>query len=80
MQAPDIANFVAANAVGIGARTLVRDDALWFQRDRRDAIRETFRATLDELTTKLGEDMTTWSWGRLHTLAQPHYLSKRGVL
>ena len=59
---------------------LTRDDAGWFQRDRVQAIRETFRASLDELTTKLGNDPATWTWGRMHVLNQPHFLSKRGEL
>ncbi|HZZ78188.1 MAG TPA: penicillin acylase family protein [Gemmataceae bacterium] len=74
------AAFAAANCVGIASRLLARDDAGWFQRDRLAAIRETFRASLDELTSKLGNDMSTWSWGRLHVLTQPHFLSKRGDL
>ena len=76
----EVAPFMAATAVGIAARLLVRDPAGWFQRDRTEAMRETFRATLDELTTKLGPDLTAWTWGRLHLLAQPHFLSKRGDL
>jgi penicillin amidase len=74
------ADFAASICVGIGSRLLARDDAGWFQRDRVQAIRETFRATLDELTTKLGQDLATWTWGRVHVLAQPHYLWKRGDL
>jgi penicillin amidase len=28
----------------------------------------------------MGNDMNAWNWGRLHVLAQPHFLSKRGDL
>src|SRR5204862_5362507 len=76
----DQAAFASGIAVGISSRLLARDEAGWFQRDRLQAIRDTFRGTLDELTSKLGNDLGTWSWGRLHVLAQPHYLSKRGDL
>lgn len=76
----DQAAFAASIAVGISARLLARDETGWFQRDRLQAIRDTFRGTIDELTSKLGNDLTTWHWGRLHVLAQPHYLSKRGDL
>ena len=76
----DVANFAALNAVGIASRLLGRDLVGWFQRDRTEAMRETFRAVLDELTTKLGPDMATWTWGRMHVLAQPHFLSNRGDL
>ena len=76
----DQAAFAASICVGIGARLLAKDEADWFQRDRVQAIRETFRASLDELTNKLGGDLNTWTWGRIHVLAQPHFLSKRGDL
>jgi penicillin amidase len=74
------APFASATAVGIASRLLVRDDAGWFQSDRLQGIRDTFGASLDELTTKLGSDLTAWSWGRLRLLVQPHFLSKRGDL
>lgn len=76
----DQAAFASAIPVGLASRLLIRDEAGWFQRDRLQAIRETFRATLDELTCKLGSDLATWNWGRAHVLAQPHFLSKRGDL
>lgn len=76
----DQAAFAATVCVGVSARLLARDNAGWFQRDRVQAIRETFRATLDELATRLGNDLSTWTWGRVHVLAQPHFLSKRGDL
>jgi penicillin amidase len=76
----DQAAFAAAIPVGLSARLLVKDENGWFQRDRLQAIRETFVATLDELTNKMGNDMNAWNWGRLHVLAQPHFLSKRGDL
>ena len=76
----DQAAFATATAVGIASRLIAKDEAGWFQRDRLVAMRETFRATLDELTTKLGNDMAAWSWGRLHVLMQPHFLSNRGEL
>jgi penicillin amidase len=78
--AAEVAPFVATNVVGIASRLLLRDPAGWFQSDRGQAMRGTFRAALDELTMKLGDDIATWTWGRLHTLSQPHFLSKRGDL
>jgi penicillin amidase len=76
----DQADFVAGISYGIAARMIAKDDVGWFQRNRAQAIRAAFRAALDELTARLGADMTTWTWGLLHTLAQPHFLSKRGDL
>jgi penicillin G amidase len=75
------AGFVAANVGGLAMRLLQGDDLGWFQRQTREkAIRLTFTATLDELTTRLGPDMTNWRWGKLHVLLQKHFLSGRGEL
>jgi penicillin G amidase len=76
----DQAAFASGVAVGIASRLLASDVSGWFQRDRIQAIRETFSAALDELTNKLGSDMATWTWGRMHVLNQPHFLSRRGEL
>lgn len=76
----DQAAFAAGNAVGIASKLMVQDSVGWFQRDRIEAIRETFRAAIDEIAAKLGPDPATWTWGRMHVLVQPHYLSKRGEL
>lgn len=74
------AMFATATAVGIAARLIGQDEAGWFQRDRLAAMRESFRAALAEMTDRLGPDMAGWSWGRLHVLTQPHFLSQRGEL
>ncbi|MCI0684431.1 MAG: penicillin acylase family protein [Gemmataceae bacterium] len=77
----ETAGFVAANIGGLSLRLLRGDDLGWFQRQTRDqAILAAFSATLDELTTKLGPDMASWQWGRLHVLLQKHFLSGRGDL
>lgn len=39
-----------------------------------------FRDTLSYLTERLGDDLTTWTWGRSHTLPLKHVLSQRGDL
>jgi penicillin G amidase len=77
----ETALFLAANAAGLAARLLEGDRSGWFgATDRAHAIREAFQAALDELTRRLGPDMNTWAWGRLHILWQPHFLSGRGEL
>ena len=37
-------------------------------------------AALAELTARLSPDPINWTWGRLHTLVQKHFLSGRGDL
>jgi penicillin amidase len=77
----DQVEIVAANASGLAARLLAGDRAGWFaQSDRIAAARRTFQAALDELTARLGSDVATWTWGRLHPLVQKHFLSGRGEL
>ncbi len=77
----ETAGFVSANIGGLALRLLQDDDLGWFQRQSREAaIRGTLTAALDELATRLGPDMTTWQWGRLHILLQKHFLSSRGDL
>lgn len=73
--------FAAANAAGLAASLLAGDDVGWFtQRDLRSAARRALVAALEELAARLGPDMATWTWGRLHTLVQKHFLSGIGEL
>lgn len=75
------AELMAQGVQSCASRLLAADPAGWFQRsDRQARIVETFAATLDELAGKLGPDMATWHWGRLHRLPLKHVLSSRGDL
>src|SRR5262245_36661410 len=66
---------------GLAANLLVDNFCKWFQyQDRVQAIDAAFQSAIDDLTGRLGNDMSTWQWGRLHTLGQTHYLSGRGDL
>jgi len=71
------------NFAGGLASSLLRGDpaAGWFQRgNRMEAIQEAFQATLDELSGRLGSDIDSWQWGRLHKIQLRHVLSTRGSL
>ncbi|MCI0381094.1 MAG: penicillin acylase family protein, partial [Gemmataceae bacterium] len=77
----ETAGFVAANAGGIAMRLLDNDEVGWFEGgDRSQTIRAALVGAVDELTSKLGSDMSAWHWGRLHFLQQKHFLSGRGDL
>jgi penicillin amidase len=77
----DLADLMAGALGGLAACLLADDPDGWFPPDAREAaIRDTFRATLDDLTDRLGAEMDGWSWGRLHTLTLRHVLSGRGEL
>jgi penicillin amidase len=77
----DQAALVASMSGGIGSRLLLGDPHGWFkQTERGRAIQATFRAALDDLTTRLGPDLERWTWGNLHRLQQKHFLSGRGDL
>lgn len=65
----------------IASRLLIRDEHGWFHRnDRAATIVNAFRAALDLLANRFGNDMSAWTWGKLHTLPLKHVLSTRGEL
>jgi penicillin amidase len=77
----ETAEFLATAAWGLAAALLHEDAAGWFcQRSREQAVHQAFVAALDELSARLGPDISGWSWGRLHVLRQRHFLSGRGSL
>jgi penicillin amidase len=73
-------DFIAANAGGLALLLLNEDRGCWFLTDRIAAIRETMNAALAELASRLGPDMSKWTWGAIHPLMQKHFLSNRGDL
>jgi penicillin amidase len=75
------AELAAANAGGLATALLSGDAGGWFAgTDRSQAVRAALLAAIGELTARLGPDPEGWTWGRLHTLAQKHFLSGRGDL
>ena len=53
----------------------------WFpDGDHAQKLKATFARTLAFLKDRLGPDMSTWSWGRLHRMPLRHVLSSRGDL
>ncbi len=78
----DPAAFVAGGIGSLSLRLLADDDVEWFASpEARDAaVRAAMGRALDELAERLGDDMTTWRWGRLHKLPLQHLLSGRGDL
>lgn len=78
---PAWAGFMSANANGVAVRLLQGEAAEWFQtKSLAEVVRDALRATVAELTTKLGPNLDEWRWGRLHMLLQKHFLSGRGDL
>lgn len=82
---PDVAPFVSANAGGLAVELLEKDTAGWFagragSQPYEGKVRIALERALDELTARLGPDMSQWRWGRLHVLVQKHFLSGRGDL
>ena len=82
LAAGDPAAFVAGGIGTLSLRLLADDEVGWFSSaEARDtAVRSAMARTLDQLAERLGDDMSAWSWGRLHTLRLPHLLSGRGDL
>ncbi len=78
----DPAAFVAGGIGSLSLRLLGDDDVGWFASpEARDAaVRAAMGRALDDLAERLGDDMSTWRWGRLHRLPLQHLLSGRGDL
>jgi penicillin amidase len=75
------AALVAGAVAGLATALLTADEAGWFANGRREAaIAGAMTAALDDLTERLGPDMTAWSWGRLHRIHLRHVLTQRGDL
>jgi penicillin amidase len=56
---------------------LAADPHGWFPAGRREpTIRDAFAAALAELTAALGSDVSSWAWGRLHTITLRHPLGR----
>ena len=66
----------------IAGRLLGSDPHGWFAEDsqRCAMIVDAMAETLDMLTGRLGDDIESWTWGRLHLMPLKHVLSGRGSL
>jgi penicillin G amidase len=71
-----------SGAVGGIASDLLEEDRVgWFQGQSREAaVLEAFDAALEELSGKLGPDLSRWAWGNAHRISLKHVLSGRGDL
>ena len=78
---PAAAAELSAPAIGgLASAMLSSDEIGWFQTSRNAAIQETMTAALDWLASKMGPEMASWTWGRIHLLTQRHFLSEIGDL
>lgn len=60
---------------------IAADEHGWFpDGNRAENLQATFSRTLAFLEARLGSDMATWTWGRLHVMPLRHVLSSRGDL
>jgi len=67
---------------------LLSDSTSWWFDDPRtqtvetrdDVIRKSLQDALAELRQRLGEDIKTWQWGKLHTVTFEHLLGRRWPL
>lgn len=72
---------VAMGAEGLAARLLAEDNHGWFSSgDRDERVRAAFKSAIEDLTERLGSDMSDWKWERLHRLTMNHVLASRGDL
>lgn len=73
---------LVSGAIGGLASQLLREDpAGWFERQsHRSALIQTWRASLEELSRRIGPEVSSWTWGRAHRIHLRHVLSNRGDL
>jgi penicillin amidase len=73
---------LAAGAVGgLALELLGEDRAGWFASGRRQAaIDVAMKSAIADLERRQGQDMSKWSWGKLHRVALRHPLSGIGDL
>ena len=72
---------IAGGLAGLSVQLLAEDPSGWFSRaDRGEIASATLKDTLDDLRARLGPDVSSWSWGRIHTVVLAHCLSNLGDL
>ncbi len=72
---------IAGGLSGLAVQLLAEDPSGWFAgADRGEIALATLKDTLIDLTARLGPDMSSWSWGRIHTVVLAHCLSNLGDL
>ena len=77
----ETAALVAGAVAGLATALLAADECGWFADGQREpAIVAAMAAALEELTGRLGPDMTEWGWGQLHKIHLRHVLTQRGDL
>ena len=77
----ETAALVAGAVAGLATALLAADERGWFADGQREpAIVAAMVAALEELTGRLGPDMTEWHWGQLHKIHLRHVLTQRGDL
>ncbi len=80
---PTTAALVVGGIEPLSMNLLESDPAKWFAKgdsDRISKIHQAARATFEDLTRRLGANIRTWTWGRLHYMSMKHVLSTRGDL
>ena len=78
----DLVDLMAGAIGGLATALLDEDKQGWFKDEgtRQAAILGALDTTLDEITIRLGPDMSLWKWGDAHRIRLRHVLSGRGDL
>jgi penicillin amidase len=78
---PESISLVAAAIGGLALELLSADHHGWFRRRPREEVAlAAMSRALDDLEGRLGTDMSSWTWGRVHTVRLDHHLSDVGDL
>ncbi|MEM1121745.1 MAG: penicillin acylase family protein [Bacteroidota bacterium] len=63
---------------------LAKEDSPWWDdqttTDKKESRKDIFKAaleqSLEEISAQLGDDITKWKWGKVHTIEHPHTLGQ----
>ena len=85
-------DYAVFNSSHVMKRTIAviikNDPSLWWDNIRTEAVKETrqmifaqsFDQTVKALTKQLGTDVSSWHWGKVHTLEHGHLLGRQKPL
>ena len=77
----DVASLLSGATSGLSTELLTADAHGWFaDGNRAGAARRAMSGAIDELSGRLGEDMSDWKWGAIHRINLGHHLSGRGEI
>ena len=78
---PEVALILGTAIAGLSVNLLNGKNLTWFHETTCEkAILETMLVTIDDLSSRLGPDISNWTWGSIHRIQLDHQLADRGEI